>query len=779
MADRTGQLLGNYRLIRLLGQGGFADVYLGEHIHLNTLAAIKLLRAQIVEEEAENFRTEARTIAHLVHPNIVRVLDFGVDGNTPFLVMEYAPNGTLRVRHPRGVPVALDVVVSHVQQVAAALQYAHDQKLIHRDIKPENMLLGRNNEVLLSDFGIAVVTQSARAQSMQNQQSWDPAGTAAYMAPEQIQGKTVPASDQYGLAIVVYEWLTGRAPFNGTYMEVVSQQVSTTPPSLREKDPAIPPDVEHVVMTALAKDPLRRFGRIQVFAKALEQAAQANAPVPVPAMPSIQSSSTSSSQNKPTEALTMEASLTGLQGRIVLGPSKLTIGRAADNNLVIKDGKVSSHHAELRPDGQFYSIVDLGSTNKTLVNEQLLISGVPRQLQQGDKLRFGDTTFTYEVRDALQNKAAAPNEPTIFAAPGEAPPNFGGGNTSYGGGGAQQEYLETLPSQQPLYMPPQIPPQAPSYTPPPSAPLYTPPNQQSSYEYPMQPQPYGGMGQQPIYTPPHYTQPQPQQLPPAKKRSPLLIILLAVLALVIILGGVGVFAVINNNNVNTQHANATATTNANNNVAATVHTIATQNAVATQAASATAQVTSHYPPFTTLAFNDKLTSSDSQWNTGSSCQFTAAGYQASIAQLGFIQGCIAQTAKFGDFAYQVNMTINSGDCGGLEFRHVDSNNFYILLICSNGTYNFGVFINNKVSWVHAFSQMLSSSAIHQGANQQNVIAVSVQGSAFNLYVNGSSKPVDVFTDSGGTFSQGAVGLLALDNVNPTSVTYTNAVVWTA
>src|SRR6266567_6986143 len=138
MADRTGQLLGNYRLIRLLGQGGFADVYLGEHIHLNTLAAIKLLRAQIIEEEAENFRTEARTIAHLVHPNIVRVLDFGVDGNTPFLVMEYAPNGTLRVRHPRGVPVALKEVVSYVQQVAAALQYAHDQKLIHRDIKPEN-----------------------------------------------------------------------------------------------------------------------------------------------------------------------------------------------------------------------------------------------------------------------------------------------------------------------------------------------------------------------------------------------------------------------------------------------------------------------------------------------------------------------------------------------------------------------------------------------------------------------------------------------------------------
>ena len=252
------------------------------------------------------------------------------------------------------------------------------------------------------------------------------------------------------------------------------------------------------------------------------------------------------------------------------------------------------------------------------------------------------------------------------------------------------------------------------------------------------------------------------------------------LALVVILGGVGAFAVINNNNINTQHANATATTNANNNAAATAHTLATQNALATQAASATAQVTSHYPPFTTLAFNDQLTSSDSQWSTGSSCKFTPAGYQISTAQLGFFHDCIAQTAKFSDFAYQVNMTINSGDCGGLEFRVVDANNFYILLICSNGTYNFGDFINGKASWVHNdFSQMSSSSAIHQGANQQNVIAVSVQGSAFNLFVNGSSKPVDVFTDSGNTFSQGSIGLIALDNVNPTSVTYTNAVVWTA
>src|SRR6266446_8425610 len=100
MDDRIGQQLGNYRLLRLLGQGGFAEVYLGEHIYLDTAAAIKVLHTQLDSDDVEHFRTEARTIARLMHPHIVRVLDFGLEGLTPFLVMDYAPNGTLRQRHP-------------------------------------------------------------------------------------------------------------------------------------------------------------------------------------------------------------------------------------------------------------------------------------------------------------------------------------------------------------------------------------------------------------------------------------------------------------------------------------------------------------------------------------------------------------------------------------------------------------------------------------------------------------------------------------------------------
>jgi serine/threonine protein kinase len=238
MVDRVGQQLGNYRIVRLLGEGGFAEVYLGEHLYLGTQAAIKILHAQLTTDDMEQFRSEARTIARLEHPNIVRVLDFGIEDKTPYLVMGYAPNGTLRQYYHKGVPLPLGIIVSYVKQIAGALQYAHDQKIIHRDVKPENMLLGRHHEVLLSDFGIALATQSSHYQRTQ-----DVVGTVAYMAPEQIQGKPRPASDQYSLGVVVYEWLTGERPFQGSFTEVAVQNTVANPPPLHQKLPSISRDV--------------------------------------------------------------------------------------------------------------------------------------------------------------------------------------------------------------------------------------------------------------------------------------------------------------------------------------------------------------------------------------------------------------------------------------------------------------------------------------------------------------------------------------------------------
>ncbi len=271
MRDHVGQQLGNYRVLRLLGRGGFAEVYLGQHIYLNSFAALKVLHTMLSSEEQEAFVKEAQTLVRLQHPHIVRLLDFTVQASTPFLVMDYAPNGTLRQRHPVGSRLLLDTVTSYVRQVASALHYAHGQHLIHRDIKPENILVGSQDDLLLSDFGLAFFaprtsTYSTQATTLQI------AGTPLYLAPEQLQGRPLPTSDQYALAVLVYEWLCGRPPFSGTLIEVATQHLSMPPPPLREHVPDLPHAAEEVVMQALAKEPGQRFTDVEEFARALEWA---------------------------------------------------------------------------------------------------------------------------------------------------------------------------------------------------------------------------------------------------------------------------------------------------------------------------------------------------------------------------------------------------------------------------------------------------------------------------------------------------------------------------
>jgi serine/threonine protein kinase len=269
VADRVGQQLGNYRLIRTLGRGGFAEVYLGQHIRLNTLAAIKVLHSHLTDKDMEGFLVEAQTIAALIHPYIVRVFDYDVQDGTPFLVMDYAPKGSLRLLHPKGVRLSLATVIAYVKQIAGALQYAHDHKLIHRDVKPENMLVGHNQEILLGDFGLVQIAHTTNSQGTKEM-----AGTIFYTAPEQFQGKPRTASDQYSLGIVVYEWLCGECPFQGTAIEIATQHMLVPPPSLCANNPKIPSAVELAVYKALSKEPQQRFMHIIEFAAALEQAYQ-------------------------------------------------------------------------------------------------------------------------------------------------------------------------------------------------------------------------------------------------------------------------------------------------------------------------------------------------------------------------------------------------------------------------------------------------------------------------------------------------------------------------
>jgi serine/threonine protein kinase len=273
MDNLIGRQFNNYRLVKLLDQGTFAQVYLAEHVYLKTLAAVKVLKMLLSGEQT--FLREAQTIARLRHPHIVPIFDCGIEDGIPFLVMAYAPYGSMAHQF-KGCRLPMADILRYTSQAAAALQYAHDQRVVHRDVKPGNMLLGPNHEVWLSDFNLSLTMPNSRPLSLQ-----EALGTPYYMAPEQINGKPCPASDQYALGVMVYEWLSGIRPFTGSsYGELFLLHLSEQPPPLRKIVPLIPSSVEAVVFRALEKDPEQRFPSVQAFADALQQAYESKQRLP-------------------------------------------------------------------------------------------------------------------------------------------------------------------------------------------------------------------------------------------------------------------------------------------------------------------------------------------------------------------------------------------------------------------------------------------------------------------------------------------------------------------
>ncbi len=294
--NRVNQELGNYRLVKLLGRGGYSEVYLAENVHLGLQTAIKVLKARDLDDlEQEKFRSEAKLVTTLKHPRIIKVLDYGIemdkrnDGSTPYIVMEYAPLGTLRHLYHRRTTMPLHKIALYTGQIADALQYAHDKNIIHQDVKPENMLVRNEDDAALSDFGIAVadlntsnleLQQAAILQRNVRGEQISIVGTTPYLAPERLQGHMQRASDQYSLAVVVYEWLTGKQPFEGTAVEVCRKHEQEPPPPLAGVYSYITREIEKVVMKALAKAPADRYRSVRDFAVALENAIQASQPAP-------------------------------------------------------------------------------------------------------------------------------------------------------------------------------------------------------------------------------------------------------------------------------------------------------------------------------------------------------------------------------------------------------------------------------------------------------------------------------------------------------------------
>jgi tetratricopeptide (TPR) repeat protein len=270
MTERVGQKLGNYRLIQSLGQGSVAEVYLVEHMQHAKLAALKVWHKQLSSEDIQRFQSEAERLALLDHPHIIHILEYGMTDNFPFVVMDYASEKSLRQRYNRGMQLSLATIVPLARQLADALAHAHEKDIVHGDIRPENMLTGLRNEVLLSDFSMASIAQSSHAQK-----SLDTVNIVAYMAPEQLQGQADKASDQYALAVVMYEWLSGKLPFYGSFIEVATQHLIVPPAPLHRTVPTVPPAAEEAVLRALEKNPRKRFNGVGEFVAMLEEAQQA------------------------------------------------------------------------------------------------------------------------------------------------------------------------------------------------------------------------------------------------------------------------------------------------------------------------------------------------------------------------------------------------------------------------------------------------------------------------------------------------------------------------
>jgi serine/threonine-protein kinase len=264
-----GSTLNNrFEIVRSIGHGGAAIVYLGRDLLLNRQVAIKILRAQHAADPGyvERFRREAQAAASFAHPNIVDIYDVGEFNGAPYIVMEFIQGDTLAEIINTEGPFDPDDVAALIEQVAAGLDYAHARGIIHRDVKPHNILVTREGLAKIVDFGIA---RSTGESSLTD--AGLTLGTAHYISPEQASGlSATPASDVYSLGVIAYEMLAGVRPFDGeTAVAVATMHVNQAAVPPDEIDPEVPPGAADIVLKSLEKDPTRRYPSAGAFAEAL------------------------------------------------------------------------------------------------------------------------------------------------------------------------------------------------------------------------------------------------------------------------------------------------------------------------------------------------------------------------------------------------------------------------------------------------------------------------------------------------------------------------------
>jgi tRNA A-37 threonylcarbamoyl transferase component Bud32 len=459
MAELTGQSLGQFQVQEQIGQGGMARVYKAYQPSLDRFVAIKVIAAQVDEardnEFLARFASEARLVARLTHPNIVPVHDFGEEDGWAYIVMEYIAGGTLRDRlihaETRRQRIDLAHATELIQQAALALDFAHSQGVVHRDVKPGNMLLRTEDQLLLTDFGIATMLEANKAFS----RSGSNIGTPQYMAPEQgtpggvVDGRT----DIYALGVVLFQCVTGQLPFTAeTPVGVLMKHMRERVPRPGSLVPGLPQSLEQIILRAMAKNPAARYQQAREMAADLAASAGelrgmgararlptrhfdlATGEVPVALAPGPMVRAPRGAPGAPGTCFRCGAAndprhrycttcgydLSGRRAQVdhVLLPNgrplrcrlmvrngplagqcytlhqdTTTIGRTAGNDIIVPDPTVSRRHARLVFHGGQWYLEDLDSSNGTFVNGVRIARPAP--LLEGDELRLGDEAMEF------------------------------------------------------------------------------------------------------------------------------------------------------------------------------------------------------------------------------------------------------------------------------------------------------------------------------------------------------------------------------------------------
>ena len=413
---------GRYRLESLLGDGGMGTVYRAYDVNLDRQVALKLMHAHFARQEEFRARLiqEARTAAQLDHPSVVQIYDFGDSPEGLFIAMEFVNGGSLRdhlrrlQRMRKFLPLAQSLQIG--AQIAEALDYAFQRGIVHRDIKPGNIMLKRLNRpdepdeqpfrALLTDFGLVKLQEGS-----QLTQSGTTLGTPTYMSPEQCKGEKLDGrADLYALGVVLYELFTNRLPFEFKTLNdaIAVHSRGEMPTPAREIRSDIPAIIDTILVRSLAKQPAERYEDGAEMADALRSAMVALEGAPTQIM-LREEMNILERVNEPPPGHELVINTPGHPPSTVpLTQAVITLGRQADNEIVLPADGVSRHHSRLQATALGWELVDLGGINGTFLNDRRLRADDPTPLAPGSRIRIGPYELTLQGPEIAVFEQEAP-----------------------------------------------------------------------------------------------------------------------------------------------------------------------------------------------------------------------------------------------------------------------------------------------------------------------------------------------------------------------------------